>query len=55
MGKFSEWVSESFIWGVGVTRPKPGTERFAARFITGLLFGSVLFLAAVFLLVATHI
>src|SRR5689334_21070629 len=41
MGKFTEWVSESFIWGVGVTRPKPGSERFAARYITGLLLGAI--------------
>ena len=55
MGKFTEWVSESFIWGVGVTRPKPGHERFAARYITGLLLGAIAFLAAIFLIVATHI
>lgn len=55
MGKFTEWISESFIWGVGVTRPKPGSERTAARYITALLVGTVLFLGAIIVFAATQI
>lgn len=48
MKRLTDWVSEGFIWGVGITRPKPGRERLAAWFITGALVGSVVAVAAVF-------
>jgi len=37
MGRISNAVSEVFIQGVGITRPKPGQEHRAALFITSLL------------------
>ena len=42
MRSITELVSDSFIWGVGITRPKPGKERQAAMFITAMLVGVVL-------------
>lgn len=41
MGRLTEWVSEGFIWGVGITRPRPGKEKRAAMFITITLIASV--------------
>ncbi|HVG27231.1 MAG TPA: hypothetical protein VM865_06470 [Acidobacteriaceae bacterium] len=41
MRSLTEVVSESFIWGVGITRPKPGQERRAALYITATLAGTV--------------
>jgi len=37
MRRLTEVVSESFIWGVGITHPKPGQERRAALYITATL------------------
>jgi hypothetical protein len=48
MRSVTEVVSESFIWGVGITRPRPGQERRAALFITGTLVGTVLAAAGAF-------
>lgn len=45
-----EIVSEVFIWGVGITRPKPGKERAAALFITLTLVGTVAAVVLAFLL-----
>lgn len=42
MKSLTEVVSESFIWGVGITRPRPGQERRAAIYITATLAGTVL-------------
>jgi hypothetical protein len=42
MRSITELISDSFIWGVGITRPKPGKERQAAMFITAMLAGVVL-------------
>jgi hypothetical protein len=50
MKRIPEIVSEAFIWGVGITRPKPGKERTAALFITLILFGTLVALVLVFLL-----
>lgn len=50
MKKLTEIVSEGFIWGVGITRPKPGQERRAALFITATLLGCVAAAAGVFIL-----
>ena len=53
MRSISELVSEGFIWGVGITRPRAGKERQAAYFITGTLFGTIVGIVALFRL-ATH-
>lgn len=50
MRSLTEIVSEGFIWGVGITRPKPGKERRAAMYITAILVGTVLTTAAFFFL-----
>lgn len=42
MRNLTEIVSESFIWGVGITRPRPGQERRAAIYITAILVGTIL-------------
>lgn len=51
MKKLTDLVSESFIWSVGITRPKPGQERLAAIYITVTLAASILVAVAMFLLV----
>jgi hypothetical protein len=50
MGRISNAVSEVFIQGVGITRPKPGDERRAALYITTLLALTVIGAFAMFLL-----
>ena len=55
MQKLMNLVSESFIWGVGITRPRPGNERRAAAYITFLLVGTVAFAAAAFLLLKSFV
>jgi hypothetical protein len=52
MRSISDLISEGFIWGVGITRPKPGQEHRAARFITAILVAAILAVAALFLLAA---
>ena len=54
MRTITNLVSEGFIWGVGITRPKPGQERQAARFITLTLAGAILGVVGLFML-ATHL
>jgi hypothetical protein len=48
MRRLTDMVSEGFIWGVGITRPRPGQERRAALYITATLVGTVLAVAGVF-------
>ena len=48
MRRLSEIVSESFIWGVGITQPKPGQERRAAIYITATLIGTIVAVAGAF-------
>jgi hypothetical protein len=55
MRNLSGLISEGFIWGVGITRPTPGNERRAALYITGLLVGTVVGVAVLFLLVVTRL
>jgi hypothetical protein len=55
MRKLTDLVSESFIWGVGITRPRPGHERVAAIYITVTLAGSVLVAIGMFLFLLHHI
>jgi hypothetical protein len=49
MRSIADIVSELFIWGVGITRPKPGKEQTAALFITLTLVGTVLAVVLAFL------
>lgn len=42
MKRLTDFVSEGFIWGVGITRPRPGQERIAAIYITATLAAAVL-------------
>ena len=48
MRRLSEIVSESFIWGVGITQPKPGQERRAAIYITATLLGTIVAVVGAF-------
>ena len=54
MRSLTEIVSESFIWGVGITRPKEHEKRFAAYYITGLLAAVILGVVGLFLFVVTR-
>lgn len=49
MRGITRWISEGFIWGVGITRPKRGQERRAAIYITSTLIGVVLLALVAFL------
>lgn len=49
MKRITEIVSEVFIWGVGITQPKPGKEQAAALFITLTLVGTMLAVVLTFL------
>ena len=49
MRSLTDTVSESFIWGIGITRPKEHQKRFAALYITGCLAGAILWVVAFFL------
>jgi hypothetical protein len=48
MKRLTEYVSEGFIWSVGITRPRPGQERRAAIYITLTLIASLLGAVAMF-------
>jgi len=54
MGKINNLVSEAFIQGVGITRPKPEHERRAAIYITTMLGLTVVGAAAAFFLLLSH-
>jgi hypothetical protein len=54
MRKITDMVSESFIWGVGITKPRPGQERRAAVYITAILVFAVLAAAGMFFLLKDH-
>lgn len=54
MKRITEMISEGFIWGVGITRPRPGSERTAAYFISGILGLTVLVVFAMFVFLNTH-
>ncbi|WP_157466802.1 hypothetical protein [Edaphobacter aggregans] len=51
MKRLTDFVSEGFIWGVGITRPRPGQERVAALYITATLAAAVLGAVAAFMFV----
>lgn len=48
MRRFTDLVSEGFIWSVGITRPKAGQEHRAAIYITTVLGLSLLGAAGMF-------
>ncbi|WP_348268069.1 hypothetical protein P8936_02180 [Edaphobacter paludis] len=50
MRSLIDFVSESFIWGVGITRPQPSQRRRAALYITAILMGTVVAAVAFFFL-----
>ena len=50
MRSLTEIVSESFIWGVGITRPKEAQRRRAAYYISGTLAATILAVVAIFFL-----
>lgn len=54
MRRLTEFVSESFIWSVGITRPKPGQERRAALYITATLAATVLGALGLFVFVLSR-
>jgi hypothetical protein len=51
----TDLVSEGFIWGVGITRPRPGQERRAAIYITATLAAAVLGAVGVFVFLLSRI
>jgi hypothetical protein len=55
MRSLTEVVSESFIWGVGITRPRPGQERRAAIYITATLAGTIVIAVGVFLFLVSRL
>ena|GEM_PF-2545455 len=55
MRSVANFVSESFIWAVGITRPRPGKEHLAALYITLMLAGILVVAACIFLLLVGHI
>jgi hypothetical protein len=54
MRSLTDIVSESFIWGVGITRPKEGQKRLAAYYISGILAATVLGVVGLFLFLVTR-
>ena len=55
MRSLTEIVSESFIWGVGITRPKEAQKRRAAYYITGTLLLTILGVFGVFFLLVRYL
>jgi len=49
--KITDVISQIFIWGIGITKPRPGQERRAGVYITSLLFGSLALIALFFVFV----
>lgn len=54
MRRITEWISEGFIWGVGITRPGRGRERTAAYYISGILGITLVVVVTMFLLLNGH-
>jgi hypothetical protein len=55
MRSLMEFVSESFIWGVGITRPQPTQRRLAAIYITATLVGTLVVAVGFFFFLAGRI
>jgi len=53
MRSLTDIVSEGFIWGVGITRPREGQRRLAAYYISGTLAVTVLAGVGLFLLLVS--
>jgi len=53
MRRLTDFVSDSFIWGVGITRPKERQRRFAALYICACLALAILGAAGFFLFMVT--
>ena len=49
MRSLTDIVSKTFIWGVGITRPKEAQKRTAAYYITGTLVVTILGVIGMFL------
>jgi hypothetical protein len=54
MPSITRLIGQGFIWSVGITKPQPGKERFAALYITGVLALCLAAVGSVFLAVITH-
>jgi hypothetical protein len=55
MRSISNLVSEGFIWGVGITRPRKGQEQRAALFITATLVLSIATAVGMFFFLLSHL
>ncbi len=55
MRKVTDMVSEGCIWGVGITRPRPGKERRAAIYITSILVLTIFFAVSMFLILKSYL
>lgn len=55
MKSVSNLISEGFIWGVGITRPRIGQERRAAIYITATLLGTVVTVVSMFVFLLNRI
>ncbi|RXH58239.1 hypothetical protein GRAN_1549 [Granulicella sibirica] len=54
MRSLTDFVSESFIWGVGITRPKERQRRFAAYYISACLAFAILSVVGFFLILVSR-
>jgi hypothetical protein len=54
MRSLTDMVSESFIWGVGITRPNEGKKRLAAYYISGTLAATILGVVGLFLFLVSR-
>lgn len=55
MRRVTDVVSEGFIWGVGITRPRAGHEHRAAQYITAILGLAVFGAVGMFFLLKDHL
>jgi hypothetical protein len=55
MRKVTDMVSEGFIWGVGITRPRLGQEHRAAQYITAILGLAVFGAMGMFFILKDHL
>ena len=51
MKRLTDLITEGFVWGVGITEPKPNQWRRAGIYITTLLLAALLAIGVVFLFV----
>ncbi len=55
MSNISRQLGEGFILTVGITPPKPGCERIANRYITGMIALSIAAAAGMFALILSQV